>query len=200
MSARRIDVSGLPPYAFSYRGILWWATAGLVVIESVMFGLGISAYFYLRGREEQWPPGTLGPPDLLWGTVNTVVLLVSCIPNVIYQRAAERLDLRGVRRWMVVALAFALAFVAIRVLEFQHLNCRWGTTAYGSVVYLLLGLHTVHLVTDLLDSIVLTALMFSRQVEGRRFVDVAENADYWYFVALVWLPVYATLYWAPRWL
>jgi heme/copper-type cytochrome/quinol oxidase subunit 3 len=195
---RTIDVSRLPPYAFGRRSILWWGTLGIVVIESVLFGLAIAAYFYLRGREQHWPPGIVPPPGLLWGTVNTGVLLLSCIPNALYQRAAQRLDLRRVRVWMVVADAFAVVFVAVRALEFGALNCEWSTTAYGSIVYLLLGLHTTHLVTDLLDSLVLTALMFTRQVEGRRFVDVSESGDYWYFVVLAWLPIYATLYWAPR--
>jgi cytochrome c oxidase subunit I+III len=33
---------------------------------------------------------------------------------------------------------------------------------------------------------------------GKRFVDVSENALYWWFVVLTWLPIYATLYLAPR--
>ena len=35
---------------------------------------------------------------------------------------------------------------------------------------------TFHLVTDMLDTAVLTALMFTRRIEGARFVDVYENA------------------------
>jgi cytochrome c oxidase subunit 3 len=31
-------------------------------------------------------------------------------------------------------------------------------------------------------------------------VDVAENALYWDFVVIAWLPVYLTLYWGARWL
>jgi heme/copper-type cytochrome/quinol oxidase subunit 3 len=193
-----IDVSDLPPYAFGHRSLLWWGGAGIIVIESMVFALGIAAYFYLRGREQDWPPGILAPPRLLWGTLNLGILLLSCIPNYLYKRAAEHLDLRAVRRWFVVAIGFAVAFVAVRVLEFGALNCHWSTTAYGSVVYLILGLHTVHLVTDLLDSLVLAVLMFTRQVEGRRFVDVAENGAYWYFVAAAGVPLYLTIYWAPR--
>jgi heme/copper-type cytochrome/quinol oxidase subunit 3 len=40
--------------------------------------------------------------------------------------------------------------------------------------------------------------MFTRHVRERRFVDVSEYAFYWYFVVLVWLPVYAVIYWVPR--
>jgi cytochrome c oxidase subunit III len=35
-------------------------------------------------------------------------------------------------------------------------------------------------------------------MDARRFVDISENAEYWDFVVLTWLPLYAVLYWAPR--
>jgi cytochrome c oxidase subunit III len=114
------------------------------------------------------------------------------------KRAAERQDLRAVRHGLLVCLAFAAAFLAVRIFEFPALHCRWDTNAYGSVVWTLMGFHTFHLFTDALDTAVLTAVMFTRKVEGARFVDVNENAVYWYFVVGVWLPIYAVVYFAPR--
>jgi heme/copper-type cytochrome/quinol oxidase subunit 3 len=41
--------------------------------------------------------------------------------------------------------------------------------------------------------------MFTRHgYEGRRFSDVYDNASYWDFVVVSWLPVYFILYWFPR--
>ena len=36
------------------------------------------------------------------------------------------------------------------------------------------------------------------RVEGKRFVDVSENAFYWYFVVASWLPIWFVIYIAPR--
>jgi heme/copper-type cytochrome/quinol oxidase subunit 3 len=41
-------------------------------------------------------------------------------------------------------------------------------------------------------------LLVTGAFEGKRFVDVSENAVYWYFVVLSWLPIYAVIYWAAR--
>jgi hypothetical protein len=41
--------------------------------------------------------------------------------------------------------------------------------------------------------------MFSKRVTGRRYVDVNENADYWWFIIVAWLPIYFTVYLVPRW-
>ena len=102
------------------------------------------------------------------------------------------------RFWLVVCLVFGVAFNVVRMFEFATLNCLWNTNAYGSIVWFLLGMHTIHISTDVVDTGVLTALMFIGPIEEKRFVDVAENAMYWCFVVLVWLPLYGVIYWAPR--
>jgi len=195
---RTLDVSNLAPGAFGHRSILWWGTLGMVLIEGTAFALTIGAYFFLRTRITHWPPPNVFPPSLRWGTLNTIVLLGSAVPNELAKRAAERIDLAKVRLWLVVCLLFGVAFNALRVLEFASLNVRWDQYAYGSITWFLLGLHTTHIVTDVLDTGVLTVLMFTGPIEEKRFVDVSENAFYWYFVVLAWLPIYGVIYWAPR--
>ena len=192
-----LDVGSIPTYGFGHRSILWWGTASMMIIEGMVFALVIMSYIYLKGRVPHWPPSGPGPL-LRWGTLNTVILLASCVPNALTKKAAEKMDLSAVRLWMAVCIVFALAFNIVRALEFTTLNVRWDSNAYGSIVWLALGFHTVHVVTDFLDSSVLAALMFVGPVDEHRFVDVSENALYWYFVVLTWLPIYAVIYLAPR--
>jgi cytochrome c oxidase subunit III len=198
MNARTtMDVSHLPTYAFSHRSLMWWGTAGMIVIEGTLFAIGLVAYFYLRGLAQSWPLSA-PPPDLLYGTLNTAILLASGIPNQLAARAAVREDLAAVRLWMLVCLAFGVAFQIVRALEFGALNTHWSNNAYGSIVYALLTLHTIHMVTDFVDTAVLTVLMFTGPLTGRRFVDISENTGYWWFVVGAWLPIYFTLYLVPR--
>jgi heme/copper-type cytochrome/quinol oxidase subunit 3 len=192
-----LDVSSLPTFAFGTRSPMWWGTMGLVAVETTVFALAIMAYFYLRSHATVWPMSRFAP-DLLWGTVNTGIMLASLWPNQKAKQAAERLDMAGVRLWMTVCMVVSVAFLIVRAFEFGALNTRWDTDAYGSIVWMLLGLHTTHLITDAYDSLVLTVLMFTGPHEGKRFVDVSENAGYWYFVVLSWLPIYAVIYWGAR--
>jgi cytochrome c oxidase subunit 3 len=194
-----LDVSQLPAYAFGPRGLMWWGTMGLVAIEGTMFAIFIAVYFYLRMHAPEWPPN-LPSPDLFYGTLTTLVLLASAMPNQWVKSAAERQDLRAVRIGLLICVAFGIAFSILRVFEFPALNCRWDTNAYGSAVWTLLGFHTLHLVTDMLESAGLTLLMFTKRIDGRRFVDISESAVYWYFVVATWIPVYAVIYLAPRFL
>ena len=192
-----LDVRQLPSFDFGVRSLMWWGTAGLMAIESTVFALAIVIYFYLRSHVERWPL-TTPPPELLWGTLNTAVLLVSAWPNHLAKRAAERLDRHGVQVWLSVCLGFGFAFLVLRGFELGALNVRWDTDAYGSIVWLLMALHTTHLVTDTWDTTVLDVLFFTGPLEGKRYVDVSENAVYWSFVIASWLPIYAVVYLAPR--
>jgi cytochrome c oxidase subunit III len=192
-----IEASDLPSYAFGHRSLMWWGTLSMIAIEGTVFALAVIVYFYVRTRVNEWPPSAL-PPELLWGTANTVLMLVSIIPNHWTKRAAEAEDLSRVRIGMWICVAFGVGFIILRVLEFTTLNVRWDTNAYGSAVWMLLSLHTLHVVTDLWDTTVLAVLLMTEKIEGKRFVDVSENGIYWYFVVAAWLPIYAIIYFGAR--
>jgi heme/copper-type cytochrome/quinol oxidase subunit 3 len=192
-----LDVAGLPSYGFSHRSLMWWGTAGMMAIEGMAFAFMIVIYFYLRSLSDTWPAAG-DPPDLLWGTLNAVLIVLSAVPNTYVDKAAIQHDLRKVRIGLVILGVIGIALMIVRALEFTTLNVRWDDSAYGSVVWVLLGLHTFNLITDYIDSLVLTALMFKSPLEGKRFVDVAENAGYWDFVVVSWLPIYAVVYWGAR--
>ena len=193
-----IDAARLPSYGYSHRSIMWWGTAGLIAIEATVFALAAFTYFYVHTRVDVWPP-SVPPPDLAWGTANVILLLASLVPNQWTRKMAEQEKLPQVRVGLLVCLIFAAAFLILRAFEFASLNVRWDTNAYGSAVWMILGLHTVHLLTDFIDTGVLAALLFRvERMEGRRFVDVYENAMYWDFVVAAWIPIYFTIYWVPR--
>jgi cytochrome c oxidase subunit 3 len=150
-------------------------------------------------QEQRWPPPPFAPPNWIAGTLFTLVMLVSEIPNTIIKKAAEQGKLREVRKLLLVMTAIGFVLLIIRAFEFNSLNVKWYDNAYGSIVWALLVLHTTHILTDWGDTAVLAALMHTKHgIEGRRFIDVSENALYWRFVWIVWLPIYFLIYWLPR--
>ena len=169
-----------------------------MLIEGSGFALVIAVYLYLQGIAPQWPLGA-APPDLGPGSAITVILLLSLVPNFFITRWARAGDLRKVRLGVVFMAISGLLPLVLRIFEFAALNVRWDDNAYGSVVWLLLGLHTTHLLTDWLETLVLLGVMFSRHGDNRRrFGDIEDNVVYLNFVVLAWLPVYVCIYWLAR--
>ena len=192
-----LDVSDLPSYGFGTRSLMWWGTLGMSAIEGVGFALMILVYFDLRATARVWPQEA-PPPDLLWGSVNMGLAFLSIVPNVLANKAADDHDLRKVKLWLVVVVVVGLALLGVRWLEFHALHIRWDASAYGSAVWTLLGLHTFNLLTNVADFIVIAAVIFKGPIDGKRYVDVAENTGYWWFIVLSWIPIYATVYLGAR--
>jgi cytochrome c oxidase subunit 3 len=193
------DLSALPTHAFSYRSLTWWGIIAFMVIEGAAFALAIAAYFFLMAQEQEWAPRPWDPPGLLAGTAFTLMMLLSEIPNSMIKKAAEAYDSDAVRKLLPWIVTIGLLLFVVRGFEFNSLNVLWYDNAYGSIIWALLFLHTTHIVTDWGDTVVLWRLMKTPHGEDpRRFVDVDENALYWRFVWLTWLPIYVLIYWIPR--
>ena len=88
----------------------------------------------------------------------------------------------------------------IRILEFTALNCRWTDDAYSSTLWVLIGLHSGHLITELIETLVLLAISLTPKMQGTRLADAAINSDYWYFVVITGLMVDFLIYVTTRFL
>jgi heme/copper-type cytochrome/quinol oxidase subunit 3 len=193
------SVADLPTHKFGPSSLTWWGILGFMVIEGAAFGLTFAAYFFLMGHEQGWPPEGHQSPNLLWGTLFTILILLSEIPNTMIKKAAHERNVAAVRLLMPVIVAVGVLLLVIRGFEFNNLNCRWTDDAYASIIWALLLLHTTHILTDWVDTIVLWALMMTPLGhDGRRLVDTDENSLYWRYVWLLWLPIYLMIYWVPR--
>lgn len=191
------DLSSLPQYGFGARSTAFWGTAGFMLIEGTGFALAGGSYLYLALANQTWPIGA-APPGLLWSSLLTLVLVASVWMNKVTQQHAEQEDPELTRRDLVVMSVLGSVVLALRAMEFTTLGVKWDSNAYGSIVWVLLGLHTTHVLTDLADTLVLTALMFTKHGRGKRFSDVSDNCLYWNFVVIAWLPIWGLLYFAPR--
>ena len=193
------DVSDLPTSKFGTSSLTWWGVLGFMVIEGAGFALAFAAYFFIMGHEQGWPPEGRRAPELLYGTLFTIVILLSEMPNSMIKKAARERDVPAIRLLMPAMIGIGVALLIIRGFEFNNLNCRWTDDAYSSIIWAVLFLHTTHVLTDWMDTIVLWALMMTDVGwEGRRLVDTDENSLYWRYVWLLLRPIYAMIHWIPR--
>jgi cytochrome c oxidase subunit 3 len=193
------DVRALPSSASGPMHLVWWGNIGFMLIEGMAFVLAAGSLLYLMARSPAWPPAGDRLPDLLWGTVFTAALLVSELPNVAMLYAAKHKRAVAVRWLALLLIGLGLILAALRAFEFNHLGVRWDHDAYGSVIWMLMVLHTTHIVTELGETGVQTLWLFTHEIGDDQFSDMEDDANYWTFVVLAWLPIYVLVYWLPRW-
>jgi heme/copper-type cytochrome/quinol oxidase subunit 3 len=206
MSTRAvIDVSKLPHHEFDTYDPVWWGNNGLLAIETSMFAILIATYFYLRQNFPLWPPplaqltAPLRPlPELAYGTANTILLLLSCIPMIITDKAARRGDRSTTQLGLLIGVGCGLVAMVLRSFEFSAMQFRWDSNAYGSVVWFMLGMHALHLLVLTSETLLLLIWIRRREFDMKHRVDVVTVAVYWYWVVGVWLVLFAILYFTPR--
>ena len=181
-----IDVSGLPRHAVGPRAPLWWGTVLLIAIEATCFAVLFNSYLYIRNNFQEWPPDErlhLAP-----GALSLAALVLTVAPTWLYRTAACEERFGSMRRWLVVATASSFLCIAIRAWEIRALPFLWTGSAYTSVVWTSLVMHTVEIVTGAVESVFLCVVLFRRRVELKSFEDVEASALFWFFSVLVWLP------------
>jgi cytochrome c oxidase subunit 1/cytochrome c oxidase subunit I+III len=198
VSAVISSMGGRPPY--------FYGMVLLIVIEAAVFAALISSFFYLAAGAESWPPGDMKPPELLLPTVNTLFLLASSGAMFVADRGIRKGNQRRLKIGYVVACLLAAVFLAGKVVEyvgipgtvFKGVTYTWETNAYGSIVWTIIGYHSLHVLALLLKTLVIGVWGFQGYFNRERHAPVEVNGLYWHFVVLVWLPLYATLYLSPR--
>jgi cytochrome c oxidase subunit 3 len=188
----------LPEHADGARNVVWWGNTGFMLIEGTAFALAAGAYLYLSSQSPAWPPAGDPLPKLFWSGLFTLGLLASELPNLWVSRQAKAKDPVKVRLGVLLMTLMGFALLALRGFEIAVLAPRWDHDAYGSVLWMLMVLHTSHVVTELGETAVQAVWLYTHRIGDDQFSDVEDDCNYWTFVVVAWLPIYALLYWVPR--
>jgi cytochrome c oxidase subunit III len=191
------NVEALPTVTFGHRSLMWWGTLGFMVIEGWTLALIVAMYFYVRQNFHTWPPLRTPLPSLLIPTINTVIMIASMVPAYVADRAARRLDVGAVKLWLLLTTLISLPIPVLRWYELWALNVRWDTNVYGSAAWLIVGTHATLLLIDVADTIGLTLFYWLKRMPIKAMSDVSDNSFYWYFMVLIWVPLYLIVYLGP---
>jgi len=178
----------------------WWAMVLFISTEAATFACALASYFYLRfSAKGPWPPVGEKEPDLLLPTVATVVIVASCAPMLAGSLLAARHSRAGAALGTLGALAGGIAFLVLQIVDWasEWPDSTLSKDAYGSLLYGITGLHAVHVVIGVGMLAFLLASLRLRHRAARPRGPVHLVALYWYFMGVVALAVYVTVYLSP---
>ena len=194
---RVLDVSALPHGTADSRALLWWGNLGMMAIEGTMFALALATYLYLRVQNLDWPPGTVPRPELLLPTINLALILAAFIPSIIADKASKRDDAGTVKACFAVLVLMGIAFLVIRGIAVTTLGYKWSSHAYGSIVWVIIGLHTFHSIAATAETALLLVYSLVRPVTKKQLLDFRCTCVYWYFLIATWIPFYFVIWVGP---
>jgi cytochrome c oxidase subunit 3 len=180
------------PNAVSIGTIVWLSS------ELMFFAALFAMYFTVRSVQgpEVWAEYT-EKLNIPFSTVNTLVLVASSVTCQIGVFAAERGDVKGLRRWFIITFLMGAFFVGGQIFEYAALVREGLTlqTAYGSVFYLTTGFHGAHVTGGLVAFLfVLGRTYVARRFTHNQATSAIVVSYYWHFVDVVWIGLFTTIY------
>ncbi len=99
---------------------------------------------------------------------------------------------------LVIIGLIGVAATIMRFYEFSALQFRWDENTYGSLAWAILFMHLTYLIAATLE-VGVTALWVSLYgLDEKLQADVTLCAEYWYWMAGLWVPLYLVVFVAPR--
>jgi cytochrome c oxidase subunit III len=170
-------------------GVMIWLGS-----EFMFFSGLFAAFFTIRAHAVIWPPpGT--QLDTIRAGIFTLVLVSSSFTM---QRAVYLEEWRrrqAARIWIVWTLFLGALFLSNQVYEWVTFTTRPTTNAYGSLFFIMTGLHGLHVFLGLLAMVFLLLRMKGREAGDPGELSVVQGVSYyWHFVDIVWIGLYSCLF------
>lgn len=168
----------LHPHKFT----LWVGIASILM----MFA-GLTSAFIVKSNLAGWRD--IEVPKIFW--VSTAVIALSSVTIQGALRAFRQREMRQYRLLMGLTLVMGIAFVVLQWMGFMDLwnqNIRFtGASGAGQFLYVIFGLHALHVVGGIVVLTVLFVKAFLGHTKIYSSVPVEVASIYWHFVDILWI-------------
>jgi cytochrome c oxidase subunit 3 len=177
----------------------------LFITSEVMFFVGFFwAYFnFLIFPDTQgdgqtvWPPATVHTFDPFHlPLLNTMILLLSGTTVTWAHHALLEGDRKNMLRGLGLTVLLGLTFTLCQVIEYSHAPFKFnGGGVYPSTFFLATGFHGFHVIVGTVFLAVCWFRARAGALTPARHFGFEAAAWYWHFVDVVWLFLFACIYW-----
>ena len=182
--ATRRSATGIPTGKLG----TWWVIAS----EIVIFGGLLGSYIMYRLLHDSWA-GESAHTSLLFGSINTFILLTSSLFIVIAHQAAEHGDREKAFKFIWFTIFGGLGFLCVKAVEWTG-EITHGLTMFKSLFwafyYTAAGIHGLHVI----GGMVIMGIISFDVKKGINMQRVEYIGLYWHFVDIVWIFLFPLLY------
>jgi cytochrome c oxidase subunit 3 len=164
-----------------HKFTLWVGLASIIM----MFA-GFTSAYIIKRNQGNWVNFDL--PKVFW--FSTAVIIVSSITLWLAHTAFKNREMLKYRNLVVVTLLLGVLFIVLQIIGFRQL---WvsGMTLKANVsfsfLYVIVGLHALHVLGGIIALLVMFAKAFSKRVRNYDIVPVEVISTYWHFVDFLWI-------------
>ena len=164
----------------------------LFITTVVMIFASLTSAYIVRQAEGNWLIFEL--PQILWW--NSAIIIVSSVFMHWAYIAAKRDSLGNVKMAISGAAVFGVAFLIGQFMawgELVNVDIYLVGNPSGSFVYVLTGLHGLHLISGVVFLFIVLFATFKYKVHSKNMVQIEMCTTYWHFLGGLWLYLFIFL-------
>ncbi len=169
----------------------------LLISLSVLFAATLLVYVFTREENNVWRTDQV--PGLPLGLVASTTMIL-CVSYSLHRalKAIKKNQLEGLEHSLWLSILFAIGFLGGQSFNWIHMSGAQlrpnGETLYIMTFFLLTGLHAVHVLGGFVPLALVTRHAHRREYSSSRYEGIRLCAQYWHFLAIVWLVMLTTMF------
>ena len=173
-----------------HKFTLWIAIGSIVM----MFA-GLTSAYIVKSGQVGWHE--VKTPKIF--LVSTATLLISSITIQAALRCFKQRSMTAFRSLLLTTLILGIAFVILQAIGFHWLWQRGvrfeGSSGAGQFLYVIFGLHALHVLGGIVALVVLTIRQYIGHTRVYNSTPIEIMSTYWHFVDLLWIYLLVFFLW-----
>jgi cytochrome c oxidase subunit III len=167
-------------------------TMWIGIASIVMMFAGLTSAYIIKRSQALWVTFDL-PTEFIY---STVAIVLSSITLYMAEKAFKERNAVKYKTLVVITFLLGLLFVALQAVGFNEL-WKTGMTLTANVsfsfLYVIVGLHGLHVLGGIVALLVLFLKSFSKKVKNYNIVPIQVMSTYWHFVDILWIYLFIFL-------
>ncbi|MHA8092945.1 cytochrome c oxidase subunit 3 [Aquirufa regiilacus] len=167
-------------------------TMWLFIVSIIMLFAAFTSAYLVRKAEGNWVEFNL--PNLFY--YSTAVLLGSSASMHFAYLAAKKDQFNALRISISITFALGLIFLIMQFygwIQLVEQNVFFVGNPSGSFVYVLSGLHGLHLISGLIVLLVALVAAFRLKINAKALTQIKICTTYWHFLDVLWVYLFLFL-------
>lgn len=152
----------------------------------IMMFAGLTSAYIVKGSLPGW--SAVEVPAIFY--YSTAVIFLSSITMQWALKAFKERSMQQYRWTVTATMILGFGFIAMQIAGFWQLagsGLKLQGSGAGQFLYVIFGLHAVHVLGGVIALLILFAKAFSARVRSYNAVPVEVMSTYWHFVDLLWI-------------
>lgn len=181
-----------PKRIHPHKFTLWVAMGSIVM----MFAALTSAYI-VKKNQDSWLEFDL--PRVFW--FSTITILASSLTIHLATRAFQAREMSRYRTLVTITAVLGVLFIVLQWMGFADLQSRNialvgdKSNSSASFLFVITGLHMVHVLGGVIALLVLFIRAFSSKVKNYSSMPIELVGTYWHFVDILWIYLFIFYHW-----